>query len=114
MRSSPSLNITTRTTAQDIDKVSAEDLESMTIYYQPPEVYPSASILVDHTFPEKGMFAGVVTVSMDEQEWVSVFPFSVGEGQPIAWFSTVLPAVLIVGAAAIFFIRSRKKPEAAA
>lgn len=114
VRSSASLNITTRTTAQDIEKVSAEDLESMTIYYQPPEVYPSASILVDHTFPEKGMFAGVVTVSNEGQEWVSVFPFSVGEGEPIAWFSTVLPAVLIVGAVGFFFVRSRKKPEDAA
>jgi len=110
VRSSTSLKITTGTTPQDLEKVSDEDLENMTIYHLPPEVYPSASIMVDHTFPEKGMFAGVVTVSNEGDEFVSVFPFSVGEGRPIAWFTTVLPAVLIGGAAVFFFLRSRRKP----
>lgn len=114
VRSTAALKISTSTTPKDMEKVSGEDLESMTIYHLPPDVYPSASILVDHTFAEKGMFAGIVTVSNEGQEWVSVFPFSVGEGRPVAWFTTVLPAVLIVGAAAFFFMRSRKKPEAAA
>lgn len=111
LRSSPSLNINTRTTSQDLEKVSNEDLENMTIYHLPPEVYPSASILIDHTFSEKGMFAGVVTVTGNGQEWVSVFPFSVGEGLPINWFTDVLPYVAIVAFAAFFIIRSRKKPE---
>ena len=83
----------------------------MTVYYMPPEVYPNASILIDHTFPEKGMFAGVVTVTGNDQEHVSVFPFSVGRGRPIAWFTTVLPIVLIVGVVGFFFLRGRKKPE---
>jgi len=110
VRSSASLKITTGTTSQDLEKVSNEDLENMTIYHLPPEVYPNASIMIDHTFPEKGMFAGVVTVSGEDQEWVSVFPFSVGEGRPVAWFTTVLPGVLIGGAVVFFFLRSRRKP----
>jgi len=110
VRSSTSLKITTGTTPQDLEKVSDEDLENMTIYHTPPEVYPNASIMIDHTFPEKGMFAGVVTVSGEDQEWVSVFPFSVGEGRPVAWFTTVLPGVLIGGAVVFFFLRSRRKP----
>lgn len=110
VRSSTSLKITTGTTPQDLEKVSDEDLENMTIYHLPPEVYPNASIMIDHTFPEKGMFAGVVTVSGEDQEWVSVFPFSVGEGRPVAWFTTVLPGVLIGGAVVFFFLRSRRKP----
>jgi hypothetical protein len=98
-------------TPQDLERVTAEDLEQMTVYYLPPEVYPTASILIDHTFPEKGQFAGVVTVSGEDQEHVSVFPFSVGEGRPIAWFTTVLPIVLLVGFIFFFFKRSSKKPE---
>ena len=111
VRSTASLNITTRTTSQDLGKVSDEDLENMTVYHLPPEVYPNASILIDHTFPEKGMFAGVVTVRGNDQEWVSVFPFAVGEGLPINWFTDVLPYVALVAFAAFFFLRSRKKPE---
>jgi hypothetical protein len=110
VRSSASLNITTGTTPRDLEKVSGEDLENMTIYHLPPEVYPNASIMIDHTFPEKGMFAGVVTVSGEDQEWVSVFPFSVGEGRPISsLYTTFLPGVLIVGIAAFFFLR--RKPD---
>ncbi|WP_309370607.1 hypothetical protein [Nitrosomonas sp.] len=111
VRSTPSLKITTGTTSKDLEKVSGEDLENMTIYHLPPEVYPNASILIDHTFPEKGMFAGVVTVRGNDQEWVSVFPFAVGEGLPINWFTDVLPYVALVAFAAFFFLRSRKKPE---
>ena len=110
VRSSASLKITTGTTPQDLEKVSDEDLENMTIYHTPPEVYPNASIMIDHTFPEKGMFAGVVTVSNEGDEFVSVFPFSVGEGRPISTlYTTFLPGVLIVGVAAFFFLR--RKPE---
>ena len=110
VRSSTSLKITTGTTPRDLEKVSDEDLENMTIYHLPPEVYPNASIMIDHTFPEKGMFAGVVTVSNEGDEFVSVFPFSVGEGRPISsLYTTFLPGVLIVGVAAFFFLR--RKPE---
>lgn len=111
VRSTTSLQISTRTTPQDLEKLSDEDLENMTVYYLEPEVYPTASILIDHTFPEKGMFAGIVTVAHEDQEHVSVFPFSVGEGRPIGFFSTILPGMVIVGLAGFFYMRSRKKPE---
>ena len=110
VRSTTSHTISTRTTPQDLAKLSDEDLENMTVYYLEPEVYPTASILIDHSFPEKGMFAGIVTVAHEDQEHVSVFPFSVGEGRPIGFFSTILPGSVIVGLAAFFFMRSRKKP----
>lgn len=111
VRSTTSHKISTRTTPQDLEKLSDEDLENMTVYYLEPEVYPTASILIDHTFPEKGMFAGIVTVATEDQEHVSVFPFSVGEGRPIGFFSTILPGIVIVGLAGFFYMRSRKKPE---
>lgn len=111
VRSTTSHTISTRTTPQDLEKLSDEELENMTVYHMPAEVYPTASILIDHTFPEKGMFAGIVTVTLEDQEHVSVFPFSVGEGRPIGFFSTILPGIVIVGLAGFFFMRSRKKPE---
>ncbi len=111
VRSTTSHTISTRTTPQDLEKLSDEDLENMTVYYLEPEVYPTASILIDHTFPEKGMFAGIVTVTLEDQKHVSVFPFSVGEGRPIGFFSTILPGMVIVGLAGFFYMRSRKKPE---
>lgn len=95
----------------DVKKVNTEDLESMTVYHLPAQVYPSASIMIDHTFPEKGKFAGIVTVSGEGKEWVSVFPFSVGEGRPINWMTDILPYVVLVAAAAFFFLRSRKKSD---
>jgi hypothetical protein len=93
----------------DVKKVSAEDLTSMTVYHLPAQVYPSASIMIDHTFSEKGKFAGIVTVSGEGKEWISVFPFSVGEGRRINWMTQILPYVVLVAAAAFFFLRSRKK-----
>jgi len=101
-------------TPKDLEGVAIEDLENMTVYHLPSQVYPNASITMDHVFPEKGKFAGVVTVSSEDQEWVSVFPFSVGEGRPISWFTTVLPGVLIVGAAAFFFLRRKPADDATA
>jgi len=95
----------------DVKRVSAEDLNSLTVYHLPAKVYPTASIMIEHTFPEKGKFAGIVTVSGEGKEWVSVFPFSVGEGRRINWMTDILPYVLLVAAAAFFFLRSRKKPN---
>lgn len=95
----------------DVKRVSDEDLKSLTVYHLPAKVYPTASIMIEHTFPEKGKFAGIVTVSGEGKEWVSVFPFSVGEGRRINWMTDILPYVLLVAAAAFFFLRSRKKPN---
>jgi hypothetical protein len=93
------------------DTGSEDNLDEITVLHMPPEVYPSASILIDHTFPAKGNFVGLVTVSLGDEEHVSRFPFSVGEGTPIDWWFTVLPAALLVGTGAFLFLRSRSKPK---
>ena len=96
---------------QDLNGISSEDLNAMTVYHLPPKVYPTASILLDHTFPEKGKFAGVVTVSNGDQEHVSVFPFSVGEGRPTSLMTFILPIIAVLAGGAFFFLRSRRKSE---
>ena len=92
------------------DTGSEENLDAITVFHLPPKVYPSASITVDHTFPEKGKFVGLVTVTGGAQDYVSRFPFSVGEGRPTPKAAIIAPVVLVIIAiGAFFFMRSRRK-----
>ena len=90
------------------DTGSEENLDEITVFHLPPKVYPSASITVDHTFPEKGKFVGLVTVTGGAQDYVSRFPFSVGEGRPTPKVAIIAPVVLVLAVAAFFYLRKRK------
>ncbi|MBK7491331.1 MAG: hypothetical protein IPI17_04420 [Nitrosomonas sp.] len=90
------------------DTGSEANLDEITVFHLPPKVYPSASITVDHTFPEKGKFVGLVTVTGGAQDYVSRFPFSVGEGRPTPKVAIIAPVVLVLAVAAFFFLRKRK------
>lgn len=96
------------------DTGSEENLEEITVYHLPPMVYPAASITLDHTFPEKGKFVGLVTVTGGAEDYVSRFPFSVGAGRPIKFMTTILPGIVIIAAGAFFFLRSRRKSKESA
>ncbi|PXW83532.1 hypothetical protein C8R34_12756, partial [Nitrosomonas sp. Nm84] len=91
------------------DTGSEENLDAITVYHLPPKVYPSASISVDHTFPEKGKFVGLVTVTGGAQDYVSRFPFSVGEGRPTPKAAIIAPVVLVISAGAFFLMRRKNK-----
>ncbi|SNX59959.1 hypothetical protein SAMN06296273_1410 [Nitrosomonas ureae] len=94
------------------DTGSEEKLDEITVYHLPPKIYPSASITVEHVFPEKGKFVGLVTVTGGAQDYVSRFPFSVGEGRPVSKVAIIAPIVmLIAGAAAFIMMRKRKTDE---
>lgn len=93
------------------DTGSEENLDAITVFHLPPKVYPSASITVEHTFPEKGKFVGLVTVMGGAQDYVSRFPFSVGEGRPTPKSAIIAPIVLVLAAGAFFFMRSKRKNE---
>ena len=93
------------------DTGSEENLDAVTVFHLPPKVYPSASITVEHTFPEKGKFVGLVTVTGGAQDYVSRFPFSVGEGRPTPKSAIIAPIVLVLAAGAFFFMRSKRKNE---
>ena len=96
------------------DTGSEANLDEITVFHLPPKVYPTASITIDHTFPEKGKFVGLVTVSGGPQEYVSRFPFSVGEGRPTPKIAIIAPIVLVVAGVAFFMMRKRKSEQAAA
>lgn len=93
------------------DTGSEADLDAITVFHLPPKVYPSASITVEHVFPEKGKFVGLVTVTGGAQDYVSRFPFSVGEGRPTPKAAIIAPVVMVIAIGAFFFMRSRRKND---
>ena len=96
------------------DTGSEENLDAITVFHIPPKVYPSASIAIEHSFPEKGKFVGLVTVTGGAQDYVSRFPFSVGEGRPTPKAAIIAPVVRIIAAAAFFFMRKKNKSTSSA
>jgi hypothetical protein len=92
------------------DKES-ENLEAVTVAYQPPKSYPTGTVNFEHNFKEGGYFVGIVTVTGDHGErWVSRFPFSVDRT-----FFRDLPVYLTMGlgviaAFVIYLIHRRRTP----
>lgn len=93
------------------DTGSEANLDEITVFHLPPKVYPSASIAVEHTFPEKGKFVGLVTVTGGAQDYVSRFPFSVGDGRPTPKTAIIAPVVLVLAVAVFFLMRRRKSGD---
>ena len=91
------------------DTGSEENLDAITVFHIPPKVYPSASIAIEHSFPEKGKFVGLVTVTGGAQDYVSRFPFSVGEGRPTPKAAIIAPVVLVIAVVAFFLMRRKNK-----
>ena len=61
------------------DVAAIEDLDSVTIFYQPPTIEPDVfTVLYD--FTEEGEYIGVVTAapSTGDRQHIAVFPFEVG------------------------------------
>jgi len=88
-----------------------ENLEAVTVAYQPPKSYPTGTVNFEHTFNEGGYFVGIVTVTGDHGErWVSRFPFSVDRT-----FMRDLPVYLTLGlgviaAFLIYLVHRRRNP----
>lgn len=88
------------------------NLDAITILHIPAKVYPNGSINFEYNFPQPGKFVGLVTVG-EKQEYVSRFPFSVGEPKGTSPFLLGALAAVAV-AAAIFFLRGRKSANMSA
>ena len=55
-----------------------DDLDAVTVLYQPPSVVPDVFSLL-HRFDEPGEFVGIVTAAVDDTKpYTAVFPFEVG------------------------------------
>lgn len=61
------------------DIMAIDDLESVTVLYQPPIIEPDV-FTVMHDFVEEGEFIGIVTATPNDGErlHIAVFPFEVG------------------------------------
>ena len=94
------------------DMGSEQDLEAVTILHMPPKVYPNGSVDFDYNFDKPGKFVGLVTVT-DNQQYISRFPFSVGESNILSRYILsiyMVPVAALAGVAAIFFfLRDRRK-----
>jgi hypothetical protein len=85
------------------------NLDTLTILHIPPKVYPNGSINFEYDFMQPGKFVGLVTVGDKQQEYVSRFPFSVGEPKGTSPY-LIVAIVVVIGAGVFFFLRGRRKP----
>jgi len=94
---------------------SKEVLDPVTISYLPPKKYPTGTLTFQHTFPENGKFIGIVTVrNVHGQEFVSQFPFAVGEpiGKSLALYGML--GVALIAATYGLWRYGGQKPKPAA
>jgi hypothetical protein len=94
---------------------SKEILDPVTINYLPPKKYPTGTLTFQHTFPENGKFIGVVTVRNEHgQEFVSQFPFAVGEpiGKSLALYGMLGVALIAATYGLWRYGSQRPKPAA--
>jgi hypothetical protein len=89
-----------------------KDIEASSIFYKKPEVYEHGTVTFDFMF-DKGAYIGIVKLSDPEtkQEFVSVFPFSVGFGPARQTRNLIFEVVgaLVVGGVIIYFTNARQK-----
>jgi hypothetical protein len=89
----------------------AENLDAVTVAYQPPKMYPTGTVNFEHNFKEGGYFVGVVTVTGDHGErWVSRFPFSVDRTFMRDLPAYLLMAIGVIAASGIYLIHRRRNP----
>lgn len=64
-------------TLDDVRQI--EDIDAVTLFYQPPQVSPDVYTVM-HEFEERGQYLGIVTAPHPggEEHYVAVFPFEVG------------------------------------
>ena len=89
--------------------VDEKNLDAVTILHLPPKVYSNGSITFEHNFSQPGKFVGLVTITDAGKQVVSKFPFAVGEPKKTSPY-LIFAIAAIIGAVAVFFIRSRRKP----
>jgi hypothetical protein len=87
------------------DTGDESNLDRVTVFHQPPAVYPRGTVVIEHTFAEPGRFVGLVTV--DDQ--VSRFPFAVGTRGRRALVLYAVFATLALGAGGLLFLYASRK-----
>jgi len=80
------------------DILALEDIDALTVFYQPPVVKPGASFRVEHEFAEKGEYIGIVTAGHPTTDaiYTAVFPFTVGEFKFPYWTLAIVVGLLFI------------------
>jgi len=78
----------------DIQKI--EDLDAVTVYYQPPAIESDGVLELEYTFLEPGWYTGIVTTRHPtlDKEYQAVFGFYVGGRGLGYWWWMILIAIL--------------------
>ncbi|MGQ0666254.1 MAG: hypothetical protein ACT4O4_04395 [Nitrospiraceae bacterium] len=97
------------------DTGSEENLETITLVHLPAKVYANGSVDFEFNFEKPGRFVGLVTVG-EKKEYLSRFPFSVGELNIFSrYFMSIymVPVVALLAVVALFYFkRDRRKSQA--
>jgi hypothetical protein len=89
-----------------------EDIDSHTVFYQPPVIRPDASFKVDFDLDAEGSYIGIVTAGHPSSDvvYTAVFPFEVG-GPDIKFLLSMFVLFLIFAIILLKrFVRARKVP----
>lgn len=90
------------------DVQTIDDLDAVTVFYQPPVIRAEGAFTVNHRFDEKGTYIGIVTAEHpdDDRLYNAVFYFQVGgpDYGTLPWF--LLLAALLQ---AIYWLGRRKR-----
>lgn len=89
------------------DVQTIDDLDAVTVFYQPPVIRAEGEFTVTHSFDEKGTYIGIVTAQHPEDDrlYNAVFYFQVGgpDYGTLPWFLAL--AALLQG---IYWLSTRK------
>lgn len=83
---------------QHDDILALEDIDELTVFYQPPVTKPGASFRVEHAFAEKGEYVGIVTAGHPTNDtlYYAVFPFTVGAFNFPYWMLSIIVGLLLI------------------
>lgn len=86
-------------------------LDAVTVLHLPPRLYPSGSVPLEHNFQQPGRFVGLVMAG-EKGQYVSRFPFSVGE--PRSSYGSYLLMLAVPFAGLLLYLASGRARRAAA
>jgi len=80
------------------DILALDDIDELTVFYQPPVIEPGASFRIEHGFVEKGEYIGIVTAGHPSNDTIysAVFPFTVGAFNFPYWTLAVVVGALFI------------------
>jgi hypothetical protein len=100
------------TQVQDLSQI--DDLDAITVFYQPPLVESDASFQINVFFAQAGSYIGIVTAGhpIKDTLYTAVFPFSVGASYNLGVGGVILffLFLVLVWLSLVYFYRRYRSP----